>query len=91
MPLGQLALPVCVDLVGTAWIKSQGLKPLGKQPPLIEQLSLLLPLGGVNTKAARQCPRLLRVRIGNGRIMQNLHKPRVDPCVGGGLNADRGS
>jgi hypothetical protein len=57
MPLGQLALPVCVDLVGTAWIKSQGLKPLGKQAPLIEELSLLLPLGGVDSSAAGRCTR----------------------------------
>jgi len=53
MPLGQLALPVCVDLVGTAWIKSQDLQALGQQAPLIEEQSLLLPLCGVNTKAAR--------------------------------------
>ncbi len=68
MPLGQLALPVCVDLVGTAWIKSQDLQALGQQAPLIEEqsllLTLLLPLGGVNTKAVRQCLRLLQVRIG---------------------------
>jgi hypothetical protein len=73
MPLGRLALPVCVDLVGTAWIKSRGLQALGQQAPLIEQLSLLLPLGGVNTKAVRQCLRPLRVQIGKASTMQDMH------------------
>jgi hypothetical protein len=70
----QLAVPVCTDLLGSAWIKANGLAPLAEQPSLIEQLWLLLPQGVVNTKAARQCLRLLRVQIASLKTMQDLHE-----------------
>jgi hypothetical protein len=69
----QLAMPICSGLQGTSWIKTYGLKPLADQPPLIEQLWLLLPQGAVNTKAARQCLRLLRAQTSKAQMMQDLH------------------
>ena len=70
----KLAMPICADLLGTAWITAHGLVPLADQPPLIEQLWLLLPQGAVNTKAARQCLRLLRVQIAKAQTMQDPHR-----------------
>ena len=70
----QLAMPVCADLLGSGWMADHGLMPLADQPPLIEQLWLLLPQGTVNTKAARQCLRLLRVQIAKAQTMQDLHE-----------------
>ena len=69
----QLAMPICPDLLGPAWIAAHGLAPLADQPPLIEQLWLLLPQGAVNTRAARQCLRLLRVQIAKAKAMKELH------------------
>jgi hypothetical protein len=69
----KLAIPVCSELLGTTWIAAHGLAPLADQPPLIEQLWLLLPQGAVNTKAARQCTRVLRLQIAKATTMQNLH------------------
>ena len=69
----KLAMPICTDLLGAAWIAAHGLAPLADQPPLIEQLWLLLPQGAVNTRAARQCLRLLRVQIAKAKAMQELH------------------
>jgi hypothetical protein len=37
--------------------------PLAAQPPLIEQLWLLLPRSAAHSKAARLCLRLLKVQI----------------------------
>jgi hypothetical protein len=59
----QLAMPVCADLLGPGWLEANGLVLLAAQPPLIEQLWLLLPRGAVHSKAARLCLRLLRVQI----------------------------
>jgi hypothetical protein len=70
----KLAMPICTDLLGTAWIAAHGLMPLADQPPLIEQLWLLLPQGALNTKAARQCLRLLRVQIAKAQTMQDPHR-----------------
>jgi hypothetical protein len=70
----KLAMPICTDLLGTAWIAAHGLQPLADQPCLIEQLWLLLPQGAVNTRAARQCLRLLRVQIVKAQTMQDLHR-----------------
>ncbi|MCP9943476.1 hypothetical protein KBY70_13890 [Cyanobium sp. ATX 6E8] len=70
----KLAMPVCVDLLGTGWIEAHGLVPLFDQPPLIEQLWLLLPQGAVNSRAARQCLRLLRVQISKAKAMQDPHE-----------------
>jgi hypothetical protein len=67
-------MPICTDLLGTAWIAAHGLMPLADQPPLIEQLWLLLPQGALNTKAARQCLRLLRVQIAKAQTMQDPHR-----------------
>jgi DNA-binding transcriptional LysR family regulator len=69
-----LAMPVRVDLLGKRWIETHGLVPLAEQPPLIEQLWLLLPQGTVNTKAARQCLRRLRVQITKAVSMRDPHE-----------------
>jgi len=61
-------------LQGTFWITAHGLKPLADQPPLIEQLWLLLPQGTVNTKAGRQCLRRLRVQITKAVTMPDPHE-----------------
>jgi hypothetical protein len=45
-----------------------------EQPPLIEQLWLLMPQGAVNTKVARQCLRLLRVQIAKTQSMQEPYR-----------------
>ncbi|MCP9927625.1 hypothetical protein [Cyanobium sp. CH-040] len=60
----RLAMPICPGLVEPSWLESNGLVPLGEQPPLLEQLWLLLPQGAVNTRAARQGLRLLRAQVG---------------------------
>ncbi|WP_158217085.1 hypothetical protein [Synechococcus sp. 8F6] len=72
----KLAMPVCVDLLGHGWLVANALVPLPEQPPLIEQLWLLLPQGAVNTRAARQCLRLLRVQISKAKTMQDRHEVR---------------
>lgn len=59
----QLAMPICADLLGPGWLETNGLVPLAAQPPLIEQLWLLLPSSAAHSKAARLCLRLLRVQI----------------------------
>jgi len=68
----RLAMPACVDLLGTNWLAANGLVRLAQQPPLIEQLWLLLPQGAVDTKAARQCLRLLRAQISRAPGIQAL-------------------
>jgi hypothetical protein len=69
----QLAMPVCADLLGPGWLKANALVPLAAQPPLIEQLWLLLPRSAAHSKAARLCLRLLRVQISKAGAMQDLH------------------
>ena len=70
----KLAMPICADLLGTGWLETNGLVPLAVQPPLIEQLWLLLPRRSAHSKAARLCLRLLRVRIKRAQVMQDLHE-----------------
>ena len=65
-------MPACIDLLGTNWLAANGLVRLAQQPPLIEQLWLLLPQGAVDTKAARQCLRLLRAQINKAPGIQAL-------------------
>jgi hypothetical protein len=69
----QLAMPICADLLGPGWLKANGLVPLAAQPPLIEQLWLLLPKGAVNSRAARSSLRLLRQKVAKTKTMQELH------------------
>jgi hypothetical protein len=69
----KLAMPICADLLGTGWLEANGLVPLAAQPPLIEQLWLLLPRSAAHSKAARLCLRLLRVQINRAQVMQDLH------------------
>jgi EAL domain-containing protein (putative c-di-GMP-specific phosphodiesterase class I) len=70
----QLALPISPELLASSWLERHGLQPLADQPVLVEQLWLLLPQGAVNTKAARQCLRLLRAQIAKAQIMQDPHR-----------------
>ena len=49
------------------------LVPLPAQPPLIEQLWLLLPRSAAHSKAARLCLRQLRVQVNRAQAMQDLH------------------
>jgi hypothetical protein len=49
----KLAMPICNDLLGPGWLEANALVPLAAQPPLIEQLWLLLPRSAAHSKAAR--------------------------------------
>ncbi len=69
----KLAMPKCGDLLEGGWIEAHGLVPLAEEPPLIEQLRLLLPQGAAKTKTTRQRLRLLRVQIRTTKTMQDLH------------------
>ena len=69
----KLAMPVCADLLGPGWLETNGLVPLPAQPPMIEQLWLLLPKGAVNSRAARSSLRLLRQKVAKTKTMQELH------------------
>jgi hypothetical protein len=69
----QLVMPICADLLGPGWLEANGLVPLAAQPPLIEQLWLLLPSSAAHSKAARLCLRLLRVQINRAQAMRDLH------------------
>ena len=66
-------MPVCADLLGPGWLETNGLVPLPAQPPMIEQLWLLLPKGAVNSRAARSSLRLLRQKVAKTKTMQELH------------------
>jgi hypothetical protein len=66
-------MPVCAGLLGPGWLKANALVPLAAQPPLIEQLWLLVPRSAAHSKAARLCLRLLRVQINRAQAMQDLH------------------
>ena len=60
----QLAMPICPGLVDPGWIQNQNLVPHPEQPPLIEQLWLLLPQGLVgSSREARHLIRTLRQRV----------------------------
>ena len=58
-----LALPICPGLVGSDWLQANGLTALDDQPPLIEQLWLLLPQAVTAGQAVRLSSRRLRLRI----------------------------
>ena len=71
------ALPICPALVGEPWLAANGLVALQEQPPLVEQLWLLLPEGTANNNAARQLLRQLRSQISAIQIMQDPHGSQV--------------
>jgi hypothetical protein len=57
----QLALPLNAFLAGERWLRQHGLRSLSDQPPLSEQLWLLLPVGPVpGSRQAQQWIRRLR-------------------------------
>jgi hypothetical protein len=60
----QLALPLCPGLLEPGWIEDQGLLLHPEQPPLLEQLWLLVPEGRVRrSREARHLIRTLRLRL----------------------------
>lgn len=60
----QLALPLCPGLMGRTFWRQQGLRLLTRQPPLEEELWLLLPRGRIaDGPLARECLRRLRQRV----------------------------
>jgi DNA-binding transcriptional LysR family regulator len=67
------ALPICPALVGEPWLAANGLVALQEQPPLVEQLWLLLPQRTANNNAARQLLRQLRSQISAIQTMQDPH------------------
>jgi hypothetical protein len=69
----KLAMPLCPPLLGPGCLENHGLIPLAEQPPLLEQLWLLLPQEAVSSRAARQCLRLLRGQVGKAAPMPNPH------------------
>ncbi len=69
----QLAIPVCSELLGHRWLKSNRLELLADQPPLNEQLWLLLPQPALSSKAARLCLRRLRHQVAKVKTMQDRH------------------
>ena len=71
------ALPICPALVGEPWLATHGLVALQEQPPLVEQLWLLVPEGTANNNAARQLLRQLRSQISAIQTMQDLHGSQV--------------
>ena len=69
-----LALPICLELVGSSWLDKHDLAPLPEQPPLVEQLWLLLPEGSGNNTTGRQVVRQLRAQILAATTMQDPHQ-----------------
>lgn len=65
----QLAIPVCSELLGRSWLQNNRLDVLNEQPPLSEQLWLLLPQRAVTNRAARLCLRRLRHRVAKLKTM----------------------
>ena len=60
----QLALPLGPGLLDPGWLEAQGLQLHPDQPPLLEQLWLLLPEGRVrSSREARHLIRTLRLRL----------------------------
>jgi hypothetical protein len=60
----ELALPLCQGLLEPGWMEAQGLMLHPEQPPLLEQLWLLLPEGRVrSSREARHLIRTLRLRL----------------------------
>jgi hypothetical protein len=85
----ELALPICLELVGSSWLDQHGFAPLPEQSPLIEQLWLLLPKGSGNNNASRQVLRQLQAQIRATETMQNPHGTRSDQSFKGRCTADR--
>ena len=69
----RLAIPVCSELLGRRWLKTNRLELLDEQPPLNEQLWLLLPDTALSIKAARLCLRRLRLQVAKLKTMQDSH------------------
>ena len=69
----RLAMPVCSELLGQRWLRSNRLELLAEQPPLSEQLWLLLPQRDAESRAARLCLRRLRLQVSKLKTMQDRH------------------
>jgi hypothetical protein len=69
----RLAIPVCAELLGRRWLKTNRLELLDEQPALNEQLWLLLPQAALSSKAARLCLRRLRHQVAKVKTMQDSH------------------
>jgi hypothetical protein len=69
----QLALPVCREFLGHRWLKTNRLELVADQPPLNEQLWLLLPQAALSSKAARLCLQRLRLQVAKVKTMQDRH------------------
>ena len=69
----RLAMPVCSELLGQRWLNSNRLELLAEQPPLSEQLWLLLPQRAAGSRAARLCLRRLRLQVTRLKTMQDRH------------------
>ena len=69
----RLAMPVCSELLGQRWLNSNRLELLAEQPPLNEQLWLLLPQNAAGSRAARLCLRRLRLQVTKLKTMQDRH------------------
>lgn len=67
----QLAMPLGLGLLQPDWLQSQDLELLAAQPPLLEQLWLLLPPGSVHqSREAQDLIGLLRQRVGRAGEQQ---------------------
>ena len=73
----KLAMPVCSELLGQRWLNSNRLELLAEQPPLSEQLWLLLPQRAAGSRAARLCLRRLRLQVMRLKTMQDRHGIQV--------------
>lgn len=69
----RLAMPVCSELLGRRWLKTNRLELLEEQPALNEQLWLLLPQAALSSKAARLCLRRLGLQVPKLNTMQDSH------------------
>ena len=69
----RLAMPVCSELLGQRWLNSNRLELPAEQPPLSEQLWLLLPQRAAGSRAARLCLRRLRLQVTKLKTMQDRH------------------
>jgi hypothetical protein len=69
-----LALLISLELVGNSWLDEHDLAPLPEQPPLVEQLWLLLPEGSGHNTTSRQVVRQLRAQILTTTTMQDPHQ-----------------
>jgi hypothetical protein len=69
----KLAIPVCPELIGQAWLNSHRLELLAEQPFINERLWLLLSHRAIKAEAAQRCLRRLRLQLSKVRIMQDRH------------------